>query len=331
MKTYLQKKLTGLHGQMVVFDQNGQAVPGNLPDGIFPCLHVKLIRGEISGAITVTAVCGSHRVVKKAESGQNEVVLYLREYGLWKVDAAEATGTMIGTHREVRVDTVKEYWEIMGVEPQLGRNSPALIREACMRGEGEKLWSVGDELTLTLTDGRALTMQLCAFRHDTLTGGGKARVTFVTKNCLEQAAQDSTGGGNRNGWARGEIRDYLNRGVEPLLPVQWRTTIPAVRKLTASGGSSNRLEATEDKLFLLCAEEVSAQSGGNSKGEGSLYPLFTDNASRQKKDDRGAAAAWWLRSPAMGQSMNYCCVSEQGVVENKGAGLEKGLVFGFCL
>ena len=331
MRTYLQEKLTGLEGQLVTFDREGRAVAGDLPDGLLPRLNVTVVRGRVTGPITVTASCGGHRIARRAEPGQNRVVLLLRGYGLWQVDAEAEGGGMIGTHREVNVDTVKEYQTEVGVERRLGLNPPALIREALELGVGERIWKVGDEIDLTLTDGRPLTMQLYDFRHDRMPDGAYAPATFGTKHCLERRAQNSTQADNRSGWGKSELRAYLNQYLEGLLPAEWRAVIRTVQKSTAKGGRNSALAWSEDKLFLIAGEEAFGGTVGSALGEGGLYPIFTDNNSRKKQDELGRPTGWWLRSPVRDDAERYCCVNGMGDNCVANADTVQGLAFCFCV
>ena len=65
-------------------------------------------------------------------------------------------------------------------------------------------------------------------------------------------------------------------------------------------------------------------------GEGTQYPLFTDNASRIKKVN-GSAAAWWTRSPITGSTTGFRCVVSSGSDHGYNASGSSGVVLGLCV
>ena len=105
------------------------------------------------------------------------------------------------------------------------------------------------------------------------------------------------------------------------------TTISLVRNTVTDGGV---IETVTDKIFLLSNTEVGL-ANENSIAEGSLLPLFSDNASRiayatqqcinntksgSKPSGTTAGWYWWLRTPSAGGANNVRCVYADGTLNS---------------
>lgn len=213
MKTYLQKKLTGLPGQVVGFDEQGQAEAQYPKGGFVAQLQVTVMRGEASGAVTLTAVCGARRVEQVIPEGSSRTVLEISAYGLWTVTAQAQTGQLLRPSREIRVDTVRQYPVLLGGFEELGKNPPAVIREACENGLARSYWKVGDSISIPLSDGGTAVMQIYDYDHDTLAQGGRALITFGSKYLVNESLHHNAPltlrTTNERGWSSSGIRNYL--------------------------------------------------------------------------------------------------------------------------
>lgn len=66
----------------------------------------------------------------------------------------------------------------------LAENSWEQIDSACTQGAAQSLWSIGDEIDITVL-GEALTCVILDFNHDAIQDGGKAVITFGLKNLMQ--------------------------------------------------------------------------------------------------------------------------------------------------
>ena len=198
---------------------------------------------------------------------------------------------------------------------------------------GAKSWfSLKDSKTVTLTSGEQIVVEIAGFDIDTYTAGGTAPVTFVTKNCLNTTRVMNSSDTNANGWNGSGMRAYCNGDLYNLLPSDLKALVKAVNKKTSSGSKSSTIQTTSDKLWLLSGFEVSGSSS-NSKwydGEGTQYPIFTDNASRIKYIG-STAQYWWLRSPYYNSNSYWCRVRTDGDTSWYNATRSYGVVVGFCI
>ena len=188
----------------------------------------------------------------------------------------------------------------------------------------------------------AIVLQLESFKHYILAdGSGEWAGPFFAMVGLMNATQKmNTTNVNTCSWRDSVMRDYLNNTVYPALPQQWKAMIKSVQVLTSAGGTSATILTTEDKLFLRSWAEVgfdaSAVPYKNEIAEGAdevTFSCYTDNASRIKKgyNGEGAAATWWLRSPAAASSSAFGNVVTFGGSNPYNATSSYGVSFGFCL
>ena len=136
--------------------------------------------------------------------------------------------------------------------------------------------------------------------------------------------------GNAGGWKKSKMRNVFMSRFLSLLPAELRDVIKPVVKLTGTGGGSDDITSTDDKLFLFSKAEVCGDSAYTADGEGEQYEYFKDAANRVKRRG-GSARRWWLRSPILGYSTSFWCVIPLGGVGINGASISHGVSFGFCV
>lgn len=207
---------------------------------------------------------------------------------------------------------------------------PADINAVGQAGAAPEVFEIGDTVDITLTDGEIITLRLEDFDHDDLTAGGKAPMTFMMVDCLKTTASMNSSNTNSGGWNSSAMRSGMASRLNKF-PAEWRAIIKKVDKKTTSGSQSTTIQTTSDSLWLPSMIELNilTTSTGYS-GEGSPYPLFTDNASRIKKVN-GSAAIWWSRSPYTGSSTYFQCVRSSGDNSGNAASNAYGVCLGLCV
>ena len=113
----------------------------------------------------------------------------------------------------------------------------------------------------------------------------KATLTFVAKNLLKDSrAMNNNTTRNDGGWSATELRTYLNGDFVSALPTSLQSAIKTVNKLSDGGHNSPNIINTEDNIWIPSLDELMTTYIDNYvvRGQGSVYPVFTDNASRQR-------------------------------------------------
>lgn len=193
-------------------------------------------------------------------------------------------------------------------------------------------WSLGDTKTVTLTTGEEIEFEIAGFNHDTFSDGVTAPATFIMKNCLNTKAQMNSTNTNAGGYPVSAMKTYVETNVYNVLPSEMKQYVSPVKKkcYTDYSDESSLTEADYNVWLLSTMEVFGEQKYAVGTGEGTLYPIFTDNASR-KKYVNGSATAWWLRSVHSGGSRNFCSVGTDGTAYSRFASSSLGVAVGLCI
>lgn len=218
----------------------------------------------------------------------------------------------------------------------LANCSPAEIKQIASGGSlgtdsnGNKVWiydgdewfHIGDQTSITLSDGQIFKVAIADFNHDVNSSGATLPFSFVGMNVLKDTHGMNTSSSNSGGWSSSNMKTYLNSTIWNLFPADWRAIITPTKKTSTTGSSSSSTSSVATNLFLLSFTEVghtsSSYDSSHYTKEGTLYPIFTDSNSRLRYtlDAEGNNATpqwWWLRSPVANNSMGFTYVSNTGI------------------
>lgn len=206
------------------------------------------------------------------------------------------------------------------------------------------VYKVGDLVPLNMGTEGQINMQIAAFDADDLAdGSGKAPISWVAKELLatshimnpQRVTNDDgsyqEGTGPIGGWAKSEMRVYLNDTIKPLIPEDVCSLIKAVTKYSYSmntNGSNVPSEITEDTVWIPSNYEM---MGKYAESAGVNYTaLFTDNAARIKnKVDSTTAIKYWLRS--IYSAYDFRCIDKTGdILYGNGSSYSHGVCLCFC-
>lgn len=215
-------------------------------------------------------------------------------------------------------------------------------------GTGATEYNIGDTKTLDLGSEGNVQFVITAKNADELAdgSGNYAGLTITCKTALKTThrmnpALDGTkeGTGVLGGWAKCEMRTYLNETIWPLLPEQLRSSIKTVKKYSSMkstpGWSYIKNDLTEDRIWLLSIREANAGTS-DDESSGPIYnSIFTSKESRRRyKLGETTAIEWWLRSAVTRSSSDevFSTIGKNtGADSNKYAQYALGIIFGFCV
>lgn len=161
----------------------------------------------------------------------------------------------------------------------------------------------------------------------------KAPLTFGAKNTLSEERQWNDSTMNAPNYAESSIRTWLNGEFYKLLPASLQGAMQPTAKYTYNK-QTGTVDKTEELCWLLSDEEIGYTAEYMQKlGEGTPYSVFTDNASRMRRNDDDIAKAYWLRSPYYGNINRAQHVPEDGRATYMPIVITEYLsvVFGFCI
>lgn len=244
----------------------------------------------------------------------------------------------------------------------LDENSWSAIKLVSSLGTGANFWAVGDCKQITMngkvSDGLTLTnysawVYIIGFNHNVeKEGNGIAFQGFKatdkgTDVCLVDSAYNSSktsgtwfnmnnANTNSGGWEASPMR----KNVMPLIKAAFPADLQAVIKTSTiytdnAGGQPQtppELTATQDDVFLLAEYEV---FGYDDYSEASVheqtylkqyaYYAAGNSKVKYKHDATTAAARWWGRSPASGNSSVFCYVASGGSTSTRNSSFSLGV------
>ena len=126
---------------------------------------------------------------------------------------------------------------------------------------------------------------------------------------------------------------WLQNTLLPTLPSDLQAVLKSVNKKTSAGSQSSTINTNSMKLFLFSEIEIFGSTTYSKAGEGSQYSYFATAANRIKylANGSGSASWWWERSPYGSDSNGFCGVNSSGNADINGAGIPRGVCFGFCV
>ncbi len=228
------------------------------------------------------------------------------------------------------------YYKIVKPVKDFATSTWAEIKAAVQAGinglDLSEYWSVGDTKLVTLTTNEVIQLQIAGFNHDTYSDGVTAPVTLVMKDCLNTKAQMNDSITNNGGYPASAMKTYVETNIYDKLPSDLKTLVaPVKKKWYTTYNDANSLTEGNYNVWLLSEAEVfDSVTKTIGSGEGTKYPIFTDNASRIKKVN-GTNDIWWLGSCYKGNSYGFVDVYSGGSVYNDHAGYSCGVAVGLCV
>lgn len=343
--TYVWGKYTASGGDLLdyVYSTDSSAYPDGGTQGGY---YYKIVRPALTGISITTQPAKTTYAVGGSFDSAGMVVTATYDTGATK----EVTGFTFSpqTFSSAGTKTVTISYTENGVTKtttlsvtviQIGdfaTSTWAEIKAAVQAGIGgldlSEHWAVGDTKSVTLTTNEVIELQIAGFNHDTYSDGVTAPITLVMKNSLNTGTQMNERDSNKGGYPASAMKTYVETNIYNKLPSDLKAIVSPVKKkcYTTHNQASSLSEANYNVWLLAEAEVFDSLSFTVGNGEGTKYPIFTDNASRVKKVN-GSAYFWWLRSAHFSSDSKFVCVYSAGNVDTLGAAGTIGVVVGLCV
>ena len=203
-----------------------------------------------------------------------------------------------------------------------GIPSWAELKKMAQAGTISQVLSEGDLIPIRLADGEENAIRVT---HDQA-----GNMFFVFENCLDKPFFMNRDIKNTGGWAKSEMRAYLNGEIAKQLPDDLLEAIEPIsieQKMPDKACAKSR-----DKLFLLSEEQVFCKNKYSKPEKGlSQLRIFEGSQECRVKSRNGKPFWWWLRSPYSRYNHNFVVVTSSGAVDCGYAGNSGGVAPGFCL
>ena len=322
---YLTTSQRGTANGVASLDADGKVPASQLGAvGLLPQIIITTSAGA-------TASCSGeplgNEILGALGTGTVKTFAKLPGYGVYTVEASKDG---ISKSATITVDTVKQYRVDMPLDysTTLKNNTWSQIDMVSRSGKASSIWSIGDEIDITVS-GETLTVVILDFDNDDLAdGSGKAGITFGLKNLMKDTREMNSSGAN---YINTSMHTYLNSTVYSGMPAELRNVIKNVtKKVKTISGTSPTISTANMKLFLLSG----AEAGGNGgSGEGTKYSYYATNASRTKylANGTGSKSAWYYRSPYEGSNTYYYFEMIAAGQPYCTVSTKQGVNFSFCV
>ena len=226
------------------------------------------------------------------------------------------TGTLTVTLNKTATEKVTEEYtckleftaverDTIGVELiQFQKDSWATIAANVKNGNTSK-YNVGDTKEVDLGDLGTHTVRIANMNECTNGETSETACGFVVEfaDIISEHQFNSTAT-NVGGWRDSELRTYINETIYKKLPTDLQNIVSSTKVISSHGITSGETNfETQDKLFLLSAEEVWVETNyDTSVGTSKQLDYYknqgvtTSSYTSAIKQYKGIEKSWWLRS-----------------------------------
>lgn len=186
-----------------------------------------------------------------------------------------------------------------------------------------------------------MTLEIADFDHDYLSGSTsaqKAGISMISRDLLPNTRQMNSSNTNVGGFPASALYDYLNGTILNGLPSDLRSALKTIYKWYGTGNNTTNGQWHGCKVWIPLEYEMFgtttySPATEHSTGNARKYPVFTDNASRIKKQNNGSGSAnyYWEASPFASYATRFCGVFSDGGAAFGDVSLASGVCFGLSI
>ena len=292
------------------------------------------IYAVVGTGVICTATNGDTEIT--ATGGLDGLAVFpIKKFGTWTLNSG-------AEFKVVEVSSAGNYYVSFQTLAQMSWDSVGVLSRA---GVAANFFNVGDTKSIHIMCNDPAYPKLAEFAgdyqctiidfaHDPLSYDTTkmAGITWQLNNIGALSpynTENTTVGAWKDSYMRIELMPVIYNGIDKVVR---RNIIPVAKTSLSTGGQSTETVVTEDKLFLISAQEASGSAGTYSASplEGTQYKYYADGGSLLK-DYQGAAGRWWFRSARTIDQVNECYVHTTGKVSATGANSTVvGISFAFC-
>ena len=224
----------------------------------------------------------------------------------------------------------------------LNENSWEQIDSACTQGVAQSLWEIGDEKDDTLNS-QPFTFVILAFNHNTLVSGGKAAITFGSKNTIVTTIDAFP----PSSWIDSVFATYIMNTIPSQLSDNLNNVVLDTiayygYRLWEKFDSIDEVSITyyqyNSKFFGINRKEICGSEYPSGGGQ-NQYPYFTIISNRIKNTAYSIADTICGNEISIGHPYTYLLqVSTRGEIQSvRGmegqifTGDNRNTIFGFCV
>lgn len=288
----------------------------------------------VGTGVSCTATNGD--TVISTTGGSDGLAMFpISEFGTWTLNS----GTEF---KVVEVSSTGNYYVSFQTLAQMSWDSVGVLSRA---GVAANFFNVGDTKSIHIMCNDPAYPKLAEFAgdyqctiidfdHDGLSYDTtkKAGITWQLNSIGALSpynTENTTVGAWKDSYMRTALMPVIYNGIDKAMR---RNILPVAKTSLSTGGQSTETVVTEDKLFLISAQEASGSAATYSASplEGTQYKYYVDGGSLLK-DYQGAAWSWWFRSARTTDKINEVFVYTTGKINaTLTTSTVVGISFAFC-
>lgn len=182
-------------------------------------------------------------------------------------------------------------------------------------GLASEMLAVGDQIS-TVIGGETQVFDIIHIDYKAGTYGHN--IVLAKHTCLAATKQMNTSDTNVGGYAATLIADYLDNDYYDSLPADMKSVITQMNFKASIGNKSTNLQNEDHKIWLpleynIFGATTHAAATEVTTGNAEQFSYFATAANRVKTlGDTGSACAWWLSSPRVSGTTDFCVVGSAG-------------------
>lgn len=187
-------------------------------------------------------------------------------------------------------------------------------------------WTIGDTREVYFANtvvGNSYALWVITDMNGHTSGGTAYNAIIHTKNCFATSRYMNSSNTNAGGWNACYGRNTVMAEIYAGIVANFKSMIKTVDNVSGVGSQSNTIQHTNDQIWMFTEQEVqgSRTYAGSAEAATCKHFDYFKIASNKVKTGNGGSypGYWWLRSPRISSSADFCVVSPGGTAGNAGA------------
>lgn len=196
-------------------------------------------------------------------------------------------------------------------------------------GLASEMLAVGDQISAVI-GGETQVFDIIHINYKAGTYGHN--IVLAKHTCLAATKQMQTSNTNVGGYKATLVADYLDNDYYDSLPSDMKSVITQMNFKASIGNQSSNLQNEEHKIWLPLEYNIFgatsyAATTEVTTGNAEQFAYFATAANRVKTlGDTGSACYWWLSSPRVSGTTDFCRVNSAGDASHYAASDSNGVL-----
>lgn len=234
-----------------------------------------------------------------------------------------------GDNVEYATEVIFGFGDCKEIDVGLDKTTWKGLKAIVNAGLASEMLTVGDQIS-AVVGGETQVFDIIHIDYKAGTYGHN--IVLAKHTCLAATKQMKTSDTNVGGYKATLIADYLDNDYYDSLPADMKSVITQMTYQASIGNKNSALQNEEHKVWLpleynIFGATTYAAATEVTTGNAEQFAYFATAANRIKTlGDTGSACYWWLSSPNISYTTNFCIVAAAGTADNGGATNSTGVL-----